>query len=289
MPVLLESWTITILKPILEDIQGGIGELFGLSLLSATSTPDVFSNDTWKIVDTVSTALIQSSALIILLILTMLELQKSLLTIEGDGEARLRLTIMAGVKFGLVWALFKQTPAILKGIYDAFNDLAIKTNLLFESKTSKNADLNPLFQAVNDLDWLGQTLLVVLMLLAWLIYKGACLGGLALIVMRFVKLYMYGAFAPVPMSFLISDHTRSYGIKFLHNYASAALQAFVIIMALGIYRLLSLKWTEQAVPSLDSGGVAAAFQLGSMYMFMGLVLGMLLMGSGKIASEMLGG
>ena len=91
------------------------------------------------------------------------------------------------------------------------------------------------------------------------------------------------------MSFLISDHARSYGIKFLHNYASAALQAFVIIMALGIYRLLSLKWTEQAVPSLDSGGVAAAFQLGSMYMFMGLVLGMLLMGSGKIASEMLGG
>lgn len=65
MPVLLESWTITILKPILMDIQGGIGELFGLSLLSATSTPDVFSNDTWKIVDTVSTALIQSSALII--------------------------------------------------------------------------------------------------------------------------------------------------------------------------------------------------------------------------------
>lgn len=283
------SWTDTILEPILNDIQGGTGEVFGLSLNSWTTTLGAFSHWTWQDVLKISDALISSGALVILLILTMVDLQRSMLTVDGDGEAKVRLVIIAGVKYWLLWVLFTNTQAILGAIFGFFYSLSMQTNLLFHAEASKPEGLKPFLDAVKDLDWLGQVLLVVLMLLAWLIFRGACLAGIALIVLRFVKLYIFSAFAPVSMALLASEHTRSFGIGFLRNYAATALQSFVIVMALGIFRKLSDSWLQKAIPSLDHGGVAAAFSLGGSYIFMGLVLGMLLLGSGRIANELLGG
>lgn len=287
--ILLETWTEQILRPILEDMQNGIGSAFGLSLTSATTALEVFNNPIWKHVSTIANALTEGGALVVLLILLCIDLTGKLLTVDGDGEARFRMFVATGVKFGMMWAAFKVTRFFLAGIYHFFNSLAVATRNLLATEKPSAADLGSFLEAVKDLDWLGQTLLVVLMLIAWLVYRGACLAGIALIVMRFIKLYIYESFSPVPMAMLISDHTRSFGINFIRSYAAAALQAFVIVFAVGIYQILSSKWGENAIPSLEGGGVAAAFSLGASYIFMGIVLGMLLLGSGKIASELLGG
>ncbi|MDO5082543.1 MAG: type IV secretion system protein [Arachnia propionica] len=287
--ILLETWTEQILRPILEDMQNGIGSAFGLSLTTATRTLEVFNNPIWKHVSTIANALTEGGALVILLILMCIDLTGKLLTVDGDGEARFRMFVMAGVKFGMMWAAFKVTRLILAGVYHFFNNLAVATRTLLGEEKPTSGELNTFLEAVKDLDWLGQTLLVVLMLIAWLVYRGACLAGIALIVMRFIKLYIYDSFSPVPMAMLASDHSRSFGINFIRNYAATALQAFVIVFAVGVYQILSSQWGQNAIPSLEGGGVAAAFSLGASYIFMGIMLGMLLLGSGKIASELLGG
>ncbi|RRD50536.1 type IV secretion system protein [Arachnia propionica] len=287
--ILLESWTDKILRPILEDMQNGVGEVFGLSLNSVTSTLEVFNNPIWKHVGTIATALTEGGALVILLILSCIDLTGKLLAVDGDGEARFRMFVGAGVKFGILWVAFKATRFLLGGIYHFFNNLAVATRHLIEESKPQGGDITPFLDSVKDLDWLGQTVLVVLMLLAWLVYRGACLAGIALVLMRFIKLYIYNSFSPVPMALLSSEHSRSFGINFIRTYAATALQAFVIVMAVGIFQLLSASWGADAIPSLDDGGVAAAFSLGGMYIFMGIVLGMLLLGSGRIANELLGG
>ena len=293
--VLLEAWTDTILRPILADLSSGLGSMFGLSMATVLESPEAWGDNhdaTAQVagyVSTISTALMETAAAVVLVILFLLEMHRVMLMTDGDGDTKLRMSVFTWVKFGVVWAVFHQTPAILAAIYQFGTSVASETNKLFTSDVWPDRDFDEFLGAVKDLDWLGQTVLVVLMLLAWLINKGAVLGGFALVVMRFIKLYIYGAFAPVPMAMMVSDHTRSFGIGFIKNYAATVLQSFVLVILFGIYTVLTTRWAGAAMTGLPEGGVAAAVSLGGKFIFMGILLGMLVMGSGKIANELLGG
>jgi membrane protein len=282
------SWTKDVLEPIIDDLSNGLGELFGLKLTTVLESPSAFNANAWGYVTDISGALLETGAVVVLLILSVLEMHRIALVTDGDGETRLRMIIFTLIKFGFMWALFKQTPVVLDAIYQFGSTLASGANSLVASGSWSPKAQDEFFKSVEKMDWLGQTVLVVLMLIAWLVNKGAVLGALALVVMRFIKLYIYGAFAPVSMALLTSEHTRSFGIGFLRNYASTVLQSFVLVLMFGLYALLTKSWAGK-VNFNPAGGLAAAFTIGGMYIFLGILLVMLVMGSGKIASELLGG
>lgn len=284
------SWATDILKPILESMADG--SIFGLDVKFVLSDPSAQNPQVWALVTDISSALIASLAAVVSVVMCCIDLQRVTFLTDGDGESRLKQLVFTLVKFGVVWAIFHQAPGFMTAIWKMGNEVATKVSerLAPGSGAVGLGDKQQAFlDGVGNIDWLGQTLLVVLMLIAWLVNKGAVLGCVALAVVRLVKIYLFTAWCPVPMALLASEHGRSFGIGFLKNYAATILQAFVLLLSFGIYGLLAGGWSNKILEMDTSKGVETALQIGGIYIFMGIVLCMIVMGSGKMASELVGG
>lgn len=283
------SFAEDLLKPLVEEMSSGLGSLWGLSLTDVLKSPSEYSTAGDNFMNTVSSTVVQPVAAVVLTVLFMLELNRVLLVTDGDGDTRLRMSLFTLLKFGVIKVFFDMAPTVMKAIYGILSDIATQANnLLTPPEGVGNPAVDAFFESANKLDWLGQTILVVIMLFAWLVHKGAVLLALGLVVMRFIKIYIYGSFAPMPMAFLASQETRPWGLNFLRSYGAAVLQGFVLVMAFGIYQHVSSGWAANALSTLSDHSMTAALSIGSFYMFMGVALGMTIAGSGKIANELLG-
>ena len=278
-----------LLRPIVEEMSGGLGSLFGLSLTDMLKSPSEYSEATATLMGTITSTVILPTATVFLTVLCVVELNKVLLVADGDGETRLRVIIFTLIKFGVIKAIFDMSPLIMGAIYQIFAEFASGANALLSSSDAGRQSVDAFIDATGNLDWLGQAILIVFMLFALLVNKGAVLIGLGLVVIRFVKLYIYGAFAPIPLSFLATQETRSLGLNFLPNDGAVALQGFVMVLGFAIFQSLSTSWGASALSELPDNSMAAALSIGTYYMFMGVVLGMTLAGSGRLANELLGG
>ena len=273
-----------------EDMSNGVGSLFGLSLTDMLKSPSEYSSGTSDLMGTIASTVVLPVATVFLAVLCTIELNKVLLVAEGDGETRLRVIMFTLIKFGAVKVIFDISPTVMSAIYQVLAELASETNKLLVVEEPKGRQaVDDFINATGNLDWLGQAILLVFMLFALLVHKGAVLVGLGLVVIRFVKIYIYGAFAPIPLSFLVSQDTRQWGLNFLRSYAAVALQGFVMVVAFGIFQYVSKGWGVNALSSPPGNSMAAALSIGTYYMFMGVVLGMTLAGSGRLANELLGG
>ena len=278
-----------LLRPLVNDMSGGLGSFFGLNLTDVLKSPEDYSSKGAELMTTVSSTVVQPVATIVLAVLFMLELNRVLLVTDGDGDTRLRISFFTLAKFGAIKAFFDLTPTVMKAIYGVLSDIASQANaLLTPEPGGSNPSVDSFMEAAEKMDWLGKTILVVVLFFAWLIHKGAVLIALGLVVMRFIKIYIYGSFAPMPMAFLATPETRTWGLNFLRTYGAAVLQGFVLVMAFGVYQKVSADWAGNALANLDSNSFKAALSIGSFYMFMGVALGMTVAGSGKIANELLG-
>lgn len=283
------SFAEDLLKPLVAEMSSGLGSLWGLKLTDVLKSPSEYSAAGDNFMNTVSSTVVQPVAAVVLTVLFMLELNRVLLVTDGDGDTRLRMSLFTLRKFGVIKVFFDMAPTVMKAIYGVLSGIATEANKLLTPPEGVNSPaVDAFFEAANKLDWLGQTILVVIMLFAWLVHKGAVLLALGLVVMRFIKIYIYGSFAPMPMAFLASQETRPWGLNFLRSYGAAVLQGFVLVMAFGIYQHVSSGWASNALSTLSDKSMTAALSIGSFYMFMGVALGMTIAGSGKIANELLG-
>lgn len=283
------SFAEGLLKPLVAEMSSGLGSLWGLKLTDVLKSPSEYSAAGDNFMNTVSSTVVQPVAAVVLTVLFMLELNRVLLVTDGDGDTRLRMSLFTLLKFGVIKVFFDMAPTVMKAIYGVLSGIATEANKLLTPPEGVNSPaVDAFFEAANKLDWLGQTILVVIMLFAWLVHKGAVLLALGLVVMRFIKIYIYGSFAPMPMAFLASQETRPWGLNFLRSYGAAVLQGFVLVMAFGIYQHVSSGWASNALSTLSDKSMTAALSIGSFYMFMGVALGMTIAGSGKIANELLG-
>ena len=283
------SFAEDLLKPLVAEMSSGLGSLWGLKLTDVLKSPSEYSAAGDNFMNTVSSTVVQPVAAVVLTVLFMLGLNRVLLVTDGDGDTRLRMSLFTLLKFGVIKVFFDMAPTVMKAIYGVLSGIATEANKLLTPPEGVNSPaVDAFFEAANKLDWLGQTILVVIMLFAWLVHKGAVLLALGLVVMRFIKIYIYGSFAPMPMAFLASQETRPWGLNFLRSYGAAVLQGFVLVMAFGIYQHVSSGWASNALSTLSDKSMTAALSIGSFYMFMGVALGMTIAGSGKIANELLG-
>ena len=68
---------------------------------------------------------------------------------------------------------------------------------------------------------------------------------------RFIKLYLYTALAPVPLSALAGEPTQSMGFAFLKGYAAVCLEGAVIVLACIIFSLFA-----STPPAVDASASA---------------------------------
>lgn len=287
----VSSWATDLLEPILVSMSDG--KIFGLDVKYLLLTdPSKENPQVWTLVTEISAALIASLAAVVCTIMSSIEIQRAMFITDGEGDTKVKAITFILVKFGVVWAVFHQAPAMVFAIWKMGNEIATKVSDRLgpgQLGHSVNEQHHIFLESVKDIDWLGQTLLVVLMLIAWLINKGAIVGCVALAVWRLIKIWLFNAWCPVPIACLASEHGRPFGIGFLRNYSKTVLQAFTLLAAFGIYGLLSAGWANKLAEMDMTLGVASALAIGGMYIFLGILLVIMVMGSEKLASELIGG
>lgn len=283
------SFAENVLRPLLEQMGAGVGSFLGFQLSDVLKSPEQYSSATAALMADISAVVIQPAATMVLVVLFFLELTRVAVRTDGHGETFLRVGFFTLVKFVLLKVIFENTPVVIGGIYGLFATMANAANRVsMGSSTADPAQIEAFLAKVDEMDLLGQSLLAVVMVLAWLVNQGAVIAALGLVVMRFVKLYIFAAFAPVPMAFFATQDTRSFGIGFLRNYAAVVLQALVLVLAWSIYHALTADWASRLFAAASGTGMAAALQIGGGYIFLGVLLAMVMFGSGRIANELLG-
>jgi hypothetical protein len=70
---------------------------------------------------------------------------------------------------------------------------------------------------------------------------------------RFLKLYLYTAIAPIPLSALASEPTQNVGISFLKSYAAVCLEGTIIVLACIIFSLFAT-----SAPAVDPNAAAVS-------------------------------
>lgn len=273
----------------IKDMSSGVGSLLGMNLSDVLKSPEEYSENSARLMETISVTAVRPVSTAILVVLFVLELQRILLRSDGNEDTMLKSMLFAIGKFVVLWWSLRHVTVFLNGIYELFAVMGTRANEQAQVFTGgESNDLQVFADGVDRMDVLGKSLLMILLLVAWLVNKGAVVLALALVVLRFVKLYMFTAFGPLPLSFLAFEDTRPWAVGFIRNFVSTCLQGVAIVVAFAVYRSITGGWAESAVRNLPDNQVQAALTISTNYILMGLVLGMVVLGSGRMANELVG-
>lgn len=280
-----------ILRAFLDSMGAGAGSILGFSLSDVLKTPAEYSPQAHALMQDISTTAVVPIAASLLIVLFLLEALRHLTKADADGDLILTGMLWLLVKYAVLRYAFEHVDLIITTIYDAVAYMSLQANrLTITASTATPSQVDAFISAVGDMDMLGQTVLVIVMLIAWIVNHGAVIVALALVVMRFMTLYLFSAFAPIPIAFFANEDTRHMGIGYLRNYASVALQAFVLVIGWALFHSITTGWNTLMFSNLDgmASGIAAALGIGSGYILLGVLLAMFMLGMGRIADRMLG-
>ena len=94
------------------------------------------------------------------------------------------------------------------------------------------------YLARRDAGWMGQIPCLILLLIPFLVSKGATIVVTVVILLRFVQIYMLTAFNPLPIAFIAQEETRQWGVNYFKQYASLVFQCATLYLAILMYRTL---------------------------------------------------
>lgn len=153
------------------------------------------------------------------------------------------------VKFVLIYALIHASMGILQAILG----LAMEANnIIFETANVSAAhvsgadtvfaEVDQLWEGANVLEQIGMFFeMIPLTLLCWIMGLIVIICGIIMTVsvyMRFIKLYIYTAVAPLPLSTLTGRQTADVGKHFLKAYAAVCLEVCVMAIAIALFNAL---------------------------------------------------
>ena len=84
----------------------------------------------------------------------------------------------------------------------------------------------------------GQIPCLILLIIPFLVSKGATIVVTVVVLLRFVQIYLLTAFNPLPIAFIAQEETRQWGINYFKQYASAVFQCATLYLAILMYRTL---------------------------------------------------
>lgn len=221
--------------------------------------------------------------LAILLLVDLYQVSMQISQQGGNSMAPATSVLRSVLKYGVVkWAI-DNASVLLTAIFSTCISITsgIESHLPASSIASFFST-EELKNMVNDLTGgvLAQIGSLIVLLLA-LIGAYAAVISVAIIVMsRFVQLYIYLAFAPVPISMLPDSHTCQIGIGFLKGFTGVCLQSAVIALTLRMFPYFMAAF----VTSADSL-VGLAFNT----LLMSFALAASLTTSGAMAKALVGG
>ena len=181
------SFRDDVIAPLINDMMSGVGDLnlFGMSLSDVLQAPSEVSwgADADSGIKAMAAATVSPVASVVLVTLAYVELNRTLALSEADGESRFRQSLVTVLKILLCIVLLEWAPQVLEAILQVTADMASDANAAMQTaladKTKDGSDnISAFLDSIDNLDWIGQAVLVIILLFAWLINKAAVLIAL---------------------------------------------------------------------------------------------------------------
>ena len=209
---------------ILNSIGSGVGDDLVADLLK---TPAEYNAGMYRLSLTIAGTAVKPIASTILAILCVLELARVSTRADGDRELGVKLVAMAMFKLVLVFTAAQHSELMLKAI-----DTAAPTT----GSASGLGLGDSMRDAIDSAGTFGQIPCLILLIIPFLVSKGATIVVTVVILLRFVQIYMLTAFNPLPIAFIAQEETRQWGVNYFKQYASLVFQCATLYLAILMYR-----------------------------------------------------
>lgn len=222
---------------ILNSIGSGVGDDIVADLLK---TPAQYSSEMYELSLTVARSAVKPIASTILAIMCVLEIARVSTRADGDRELGVKLIAMAMFKLVLVFTAAQHCELMLKAIDEIGQSVMNGIHTAAPTTgTAAGAGLGDgMRSAIESAGPFGQIPCLILLIIPFLVSKGATIVVTVVVLLRFVQIYMLTAFNPLPIAFIAQEETRQWGINYFKQYASAVFQCATLYLAILMYRTL---------------------------------------------------
>lgn len=220
---------------ILNAIGSGVGDDLVADLLK---TPAEYNAGMYQLSLTIARSAVKPIASTILTILCVLELARVSTRADGDRELGVKLVAMAMFKLVLVFTAAQHSELMLKAI-DEIGE-GVMGGIHSAAPTTGSASGlglgDSMRDAIDSAGTFGQIPCLILLIIPFLVSKGATIVVTVVILLRFVQIYMLTAFNPLPIAFIAQEETRQWGVNYFKQYASLVFQCATLYLAILMYR-----------------------------------------------------
>ena len=222
---------------ILNSIGSGVGDDIVADLLK---TPAQYSSGMYELSLSVARTAVKPVASTILAIMCVLEIARVSTRADGDRELGVKLIAMAMFKLVLVFTAAQHCELMLKAIDEIGQSVMNGIHTAAPTTgTAAGAGLgDSMRSAIESAGPFGQIPCLILLIIPFLVSKGATIVVTVVVLLRFVQIYMLTAFNPLPIAFIAQEETRQWGINYFKQYASAVFQCATLYLAILMYRTL---------------------------------------------------
>ena len=189
---------------------------------------------------TIARSAVKPIASTILAIMCVLEIARVSTRADGDRELGVKLIAMAMFKLVLVFTAAQHCELMLKAIDEIGQSVMNGIHTAAPTTgTAAGAGLgDSMRSAIESAGPFGQIPCLILLIIPFLVSKGAAIVVTVVVLLRFVQIYMLTAFNPLPIAFIAQEETRQWGINYFKQYASAVFQCATLYLAILMYRTL---------------------------------------------------
>lgn len=243
-----------------------------------------------------ATVLIHSTAVkpvtsIVLAIVASMMLATNSAKVEGDRELGTRIIAATMFKIAMVFIVCQNAVIILNAIAGIASWMATTAyGVDVGGGGGQNGTLlgDQMRAAIDDAGTMNQLVMIVVLILPWIVTALGTVIVLVLIFIRFLQMYLMGAFASLPVAFLAHEDTKQIGIGYLKRYAVVAISGVVIVLTIKLYQALLSGWLSGQV--VYDGGDVLPFLANNFGQFLvaPIVLIFLMFGANGIAKAIVG-
>lgn len=273
---------------ILNSIGSGVGDDLVTDLLK---TPAEYNSGMYELSLTIARTAVKPIASTVLAILCVLELARASSRADGDRELGVKLIAMVMFKLTLVFTAAQHSELMLQAIDEIGGSVlgGIRSAAPTTGATAGMGLGDGMRDAIDSAGWLGQIPCLILLIIPFLVSKGATIVVTVVILLRFVQIYMLTAFNPLPIAFIAQEETRQWGVNYFKQYAGLVFQCATLYLAILMYRTLVAGTLDPA--EYHDGDSLSGWVLDN---FTGLLLASVMligivMASNSVAKKLFGG
>lgn len=259
-------------------------------LTNLLSTPEGYNSTLFNATLLIHNTVVKPVTSIVLAIMASMMLASNSTRVDGDQQLGTRIIAATMFKIAMVFIVCQNAVVILNAIAGVAAWMATTAyGIDVTGAGGGNVHLGDQMRpAIDEAGTMNQLVMIIVLILPWIITALGTVVVIVLIFIRFLQMYLLGAFASLPVAFLSHDDTKQIGIGYLKRYAVVAISGVVIVLTIKLYQALLSGWLSGQV-SYDGGDVLTFISDNfGQFLVAPVVLIFLMFGANGIAKAIIG-